>query len=129
MSGFGKAIDHINITVPNLQDGLDFYVGVLGFREEARFENNGMQFAFVSDGTVTYELLEKAEVEKGSFDHIAYVSEDIQKDYADFMAKDPSLLMGEIGLAEGLFEYGMYYFFVKGACGERVEFCQKKKAP
>lgn len=128
MKIFDRVVDHWNVTVPNLEEALAFYVGVLGFREEARFFNNGMNFVFVTDGNMTYELLEKPEVTQTTFDHVAYVSEDIQADYEAFKKEDPSLLMGEIGLAEGLFEHGMYYFFIKGCHGERVEFCQKKQA-
>lgn len=123
---FQRKLDHINITVPDLEKGVEFYTKVLGFQEIQRFMNREKVFVFLTDGNVTYELMERDDVPQGTFDHVAYSSTDLQADYDYFMKTDPSLLMGEIGFAAGLFEHGMYYFFVQGSNGERVEFCQRK---
>lgn len=127
MTFTGREIDHLNLTVTNLEQAVKFYTDTLGFEVQHRFHNNGKDFVFLSDGNLTYELMESPTVTHGTLDHIAYVSEDIQQDYDYFKSLKPSPLLGEIGLAEGLFDHGMYYFFIGGNDGERVEFCQKKQ--
>ncbi len=124
---YARPIDHINISVPNLEKALAFYTGTLGFTIKERFQGP-VEFVFMSDGTTTYELMEKPDLEQSKIDHIAYVSEDIEADYAHFAALDKSMLLGDIGFADFLFENGMYYFFIQGPGQERVEFCQKKSA-
>lgn len=123
-----RPLDHINLTVPHLEEASEFYTKVLGFKKIAQFHNNGKNFLFLTDGNLTYELMENPEVPKGTLDHVAYTSTDLEKDYQYFKELDPTLLMGEIALAAGLFDHGMYYFFVKSPSGERVEFCQKKES-
>lgn len=118
-----KQIDHINLTVPNLEKAVEFYTSVLGYKVEHRFILDGMDFVFVSDGNVTYEIIE-GDVPQAKFDHIAYVSENIKADYEYYKNLDESLIQGEIKCAN-LFENGMYYFFIKGPNGESIEFCQK----
>lgn len=126
MTNEKRAIDHVNLTVPNLEEAVKYYTEVMGFDFCEKFENDGMEFVFLHDGTVVYELIENKNLEKAKLDHIAYVSKDINAEYEHFKSIDESLVLGEVGFAKGLFENGMYYFFIKGACGERVEFCQKK---
>ncbi len=121
-----KRIDHINISVPNLPQAIDYYEKIMGFIVKERFKGAGMEFVFMSDGTTTYELMENPSLTETRIDHIAYVSEDIQKDYDAFKAINPTLLLGEIGYVDFLFENGVYYFFIKGAGNEKIEFCQKK---
>lgn len=110
-------IDHINVTVNNLEESIKFYQDVLGFEVVARF-NGGMEFVFMTDGEVTYELIQG---QKGSFDHIAYVSEDIEKDFEKYK----EIAISSIGFVPFLFENGVKYFFINGASGEKIEFIQK----
>ncbi len=126
MSFFQRPIDHLNVTVPNLAKALDFYTKVLNFKVVEQYKKNGMEFVFITDGTLTYELMQNTSVSQATLDHIAYVSTDIEADYKYFQDTDPSVLLGEIGFVDFLFENGVYYFFIKGAGGERIEFCQKK---
>ncbi|MFI3258143.1 MAG: hypothetical protein R3Y36_07600, partial [Spirochaetales bacterium] len=65
---------------------------------------------------------------KTVIDHIAYVSEDIERDFNYFKNKDKTCLLSDIGFVDFLFENGVYCFFIKGAGNERIEFCQRKKA-
>lgn len=118
-----RAIDHINIMVPNLEMAVQYYTETLGCELTNRFKKD-KEFVFVSDGTVTYELMEDTSLSAGVIDHIAYISEDIQADY-DYYAK-LGLTTTELGYIHFLFENGVYYFFIKGAANERIEFCQKK---
>ncbi len=126
MSFFQRPIHHLNVTVPNLAKALDFYTKVLNFKVVEQYKKGDMDFVFISDGTLTYELMENASISQATLDHIAYVSDDIEADYEYFKNINPDMLLGEIGFADFLFENGMYYFFIKGAGGERIEFCQTK---
>lgn len=112
-----QKIDHINVTVNNLEDSIKFYEDVLGFKLLERFKG-GMEFVFMTDGTTTYELIEG---NGGSFDHIAYVSDDIEVDYQKYEKHATST----IGYIPYLFKNGVKYFFIKGASGEKIEFIQK----
>lgn len=110
-------LDHINITVNNLEESIQFYEDVLGFKVIERFKGS-MEFVFMSDGNVTYELIQGS---NGNFDHIAYVSSNIEQDYKKYK----HLATSEIGYLPFLFKNGVKYFFIKGASGERIEFIQK----
>ncbi len=121
-----RSIDHINISVPHMEKALDFYTNTLGFTIKERYTGGGMEFVFITDGSTVYELLENTALEQAKIDHIAYISEDIEADYAYFKNKDASMLLGEVDFVDFLFEKGVYYFFIQGPGQERIEFCQKK---
>ncbi len=122
--GKKRAIDHLNLSVPNIEEAKEYYTKTLNFEVIAEFNGGGLKFAFVSDGTIVYELLENTSLEKAIFEHIAYVSDDIEADYNYFKETDSSLLTTEIGHLDFLFENGIKYFFIKGAADERIEFIQ-----
>ncbi len=120
-----RKLDHINVKVPNLEEAVELYTTVLGCEIVNRFSNGVKDFVFVSDGTLVYELLEDSTLEDAKFDHMAYVSEDIEADYNYF--KNLNKTLGEIGFVDFLFDNGVYFFFIKGSHNERIEFCQKKE--
>ncbi len=120
-------VHHLNIAVPNLENAVKFYTEVLGFEVTDRFVGGGMEFVFITDGNIVYELLENKSLDTAKFEHIAYCSEDINADYNYFKQLDGAMLEGEIGFIDFLFENGVYYFFITGSGGERIEFCQKKE--
>lgn len=122
-----KKLHHINIKVPNLEKAIKFYTETMNFEIRDRYTKGEMDFVFVTDGNVVYELLEDTSLQQAYFDHIAYESDDIQKDYDYYKNLDPNLILNEIGFIDFLFEDGMYYFFIKGAGDEKIEFCQKKR--
>lgn len=122
-----KKLHHINIKVPNLEKAIKFYTETMNFEIRDRYTKGEMDFVFVTDGNVVYELLEDTSLQQAYFDHIAYESDDIQKDYNYYKNLDPNLILNEIGFIDFLFEDGMYYFFIKGAGDEKIEFCQKKR--
>lgn len=122
-----KKLHHINIKVPNLEKAIKFYTETMNFEIRDRYTKGKMDFVFVTDGNVVYELLEDTSLQQAYFDHIAYESDDIQKDYDYYKNLDPNLILNEIGFIDFLFEDGMYYFFIKGAGDEKIEFCQKKR--
>ncbi len=124
MTFFERELDHISLFVPNLEKATDFYTNTLGFKIKDRFKSdNNEEFIFITDGHVTYELIEKPGYENTVIDHVAYVSEDIKADYDHF--NELGLITIELSAADFLFENGMAYFFIKGAGNDRIEFCQK----
>lgn len=123
MTIYNRPLDHINLGVPNLEEAITFYTETMGFKVVNRFKGS-KEFVFITDGNITYELLENTELENTVFGHIAYVSEDIKKDYEHF--KELGIVTTELGYLDFLFDNGMYYFFIKGAGNDKIEFCQKK---
>lgn len=120
-----REIDHLNLQVPDLEAALKYYTEVMGFEIKHRFSGPKSDFVFATDGTITYEIVEKPNIEVGVFDHIAYVSKDINADFEHF-SKLGLVTSAKIGFVDFLFDAGMYYFFIKGSAGERIEICQKK---
>lgn len=108
-----------------MEQALAYYTEIMGFEVTGKYTNGIKNFAFLTDGNETYEFLEDKEVTGIVMDHIAYVTEDIEEEYAYFQMLDSGLLLTEIGFAACLFENGMRFFFIKGAEGERIEICQR----
>lgn len=126
MTLYNRPIDHINLSVPNLDDAVEFYTNTLGFKIVGEFQKGDMKFVFVSNGTITYEIMQKTEFQIGTLEHMAYSSTDLQKDYDYFKSVKPDILMTEINFVAELFDNGMNFFFIKSPTGERIEFCQRK---
>ncbi len=125
MTYFNTSIDHINLTVPNMQKVLSFYTNTMGFKIVNKFKGK-TEFVFITDGTVTYELMEDTSVSETVIDHIAYKSENIKADFEHFSKL--GLTICDIGYADFLFDNGVYYFFIKSEDNVRIEFIQKKSA-
>ena len=121
MTFFNRKFHHINLTVPNLEEAISFYTATLGFKLVSRFKQE-LEFVFVSDGNMTYELMENKELKETVFDHIAYASDDIEADFEHF--KKLGITTTELGFVDYLFENGVRYFFIKGAGNDKIEFCQ-----
>ncbi len=124
MKYFDRPLDHINLTVPNIESAVEFYTKVMGFEVKERYKD-GMEFVFITDGKITYELIENSFAKSTVIDHIAYASEDIEKDFEHF--KSLGLATTEVGFIDFLFEKGVYYFFIKGSANEKIEFCQRRR--
>lgn len=122
MTFFNREIDHINLTVPNISQAISFYTDILGFKITHQFDINGMNFVFISNGTISYELIENPSV-NGTLEHIAYSSQNLQKDHDYFKSKN--LQVTPINFLPGLFDNGMHYFFLLSPTNERIEFCSK----
>lgn len=123
-----RKLDHINLTVPNLEAAVAFYENTMQFEVTHRFHNGAKQFVFMQNGDVIYELMENAEYTTTIIDHIAYVSEDIIAEYNHFLETNPELITVPLKYVDCLFDHGMDIFFIKGAGNERIEFCQKRKS-
>ncbi len=122
MSIYNREIDHINLNVPNIEESVAFYTERLGFKVVNRFKSD-MKFVFITDGNITYELIEDSTLDDAVLEHIAYVSEDIKSDF-DYFSK-LGITTTPLGYVDFLFENGVHYFFIKGAGNEKIEFCQK----
>ncbi len=83
-----------------------------------------MQFVYLENDGVVYELLEDTTLTKSVVDHIAYVSENIQDDHSYFTAQ--GLTPTSINFIDFLWDKGVEYFFIESPSNERIEFCQKK---
>ncbi|WP_317854088.1 VOC family protein [Chakrabartyella piscis] len=119
-------LDHINLSVPNMEDAVAFYENIMGFTITHHFQKGEKNFVFMTDGNVVYELLEKKEFTSTVIDHLAYTSDDLQAEYDFYVKNHPDMLLTELNCSEILFEKGMDYFFIKGVGNERIEFCQKR---
>lgn len=118
-----REIDHLNLTVSDLEKTVKFYTETLGFTEQHRFSNGERTYVFVNNGTLLYEIGENKDLKNGELRHIAYVSTDIQSDYNFY--KEKGLTTTTLNCVDFMFEKGMRYFFIAGPCGESIEFCQK----
>lgn len=115
-------IHHINFSVPNLTEAVQFYTQTLGFQIAGQYAKDDRTFFFLTDGAVTYEVIERSDLDATSIDHLAYASQDLVADHAAFQAKGAEVT--PIGYADFLFDNGMSFFFVKAPNGQRFEFCQ-----
>ena len=122
MTILNRPLDHINLNVPNMKEAVKFYTETMGFEVVNRFKQ-GMEFVFITDGNMTYELIENTQIQNAVIDHIAYTSEDIKADYEHFSKL--GLTTGAMGYIDFLFENGVTYFFIRGVANEKIEFCQK----
>ncbi len=120
---FNRPVDHINLTVPNLQKAVDFYTNTLGFKIVEKYMGK-KEFVFITDGSNTYELFEDSTLDKTLIEHIAYVSHDIETDYNHFSSL--GLTTTPIGKADFLFQNGADYFFITGATGDKIEFIHRR---
>ncbi len=115
-------LDHINLNVVNIEDALSFY-SELGFKIIGDF-NLGRRFVYISNGETTYELFEDSSLSETTIGHIAYVSEDIYKDYESLKGK-VEFITG-INTINELWDNGVDYFLFKGVNNEIIEYIKKR---
>ena len=118
---------HIGLHVPNMQNAINFYTKVMNFEISERYKSphGDIEFVFVSNGEVTYELIENPALATSSVDHIAYESEDIQASFDHFNNINPECILSGIGFIDFVFENGVKFFFISGGGGEKIEFYQR----
>ncbi len=119
-----RTIDHLNLTVKDLDESVKFYTETLGFTEKHRFKNGDKSIVFVDNGTLLYEIMENKDITCGELRHIAYTSTDIKADYAHYEAL--GLTTTKLNCVDFMFDNGMDFFFIKGPSGEAIEFCHRK---
>jgi lactoylglutathione lyase len=124
-----KKMDHVGVYVSNLETSLTFYQEVVGLDLKDRFT--------ISDGAVTLAFLgfngsDETELElvyggnpnlpnEGKVNHIAFLVDDIMKEYERLKGLDVSFIRDEVVTLPN----GYRNFFVHGPDGEKVEFFQR----
>ena len=80
----GRKLDHIGLAVTDLEASKNWYCDVLGFEVIGHFYADETPAYFLKNGDTVYEMYEEAiaEAVQGKIDHISFVSEDIEADYA-----------------------------------------------
>ncbi len=118
-----KKLDHINIIVPDVGKSIKWYCEHLGFKPAGHFVGAGLDIYYIDNGEVVYELFEDKSLTQPVFDHIAYISDNIQEDFDHY--KSQGLNPTPINFLDFLGENGVYYFFIEGPSGEKIELLQK----
>ena len=122
----GRKLDHIGLAVTNLEASKNWYCDVLGFEVIGHFYSGSTPAYFIKNGDTVYEMYEQElpETLQGKIDHISFVSNDIEADYA--FCKEQGYAIATNGI-EGIptfWEKGCRYFKLLTPTGEQVEFCQ-----
>ena len=122
----GRKLDHIGLAVNDVEASCAWYRDILGFEVIGDFVTGGTQAYFLKSGDTVYEMYQEdlPLALQGKIDHIAYVSQDIEADYA--FCKEQGYTITTDGV-EGIPEFwanGCRYFKIASPTGEQVEFCQ-----
>ncbi|MBR3836831.1 MAG: VOC family protein [Clostridia bacterium] len=124
-----RKLDHLGMAVDNVEAAKDWYVSVLGGKVIGTFYCEGDPNAvyFVRVGDTVYEMYQEpvpADA-RGKIDHVAYLSEDIEADYAFCVSKGYTITTDGIEALPTFWDNGCRYFKILSPTGEQVEFSQK----
>lgn len=123
-----RKLDHLGMAVDNVSAAKDFYVSVLGGTVLGTFFCDGdpNPVYFVKVGQTVYEIYQEpvADGARGKIDHVAYVSEDIEKDYRFCVEQGYTITTDGIEAIPTFWENGCRYFKILSPTGEQVEFSQ-----
>jgi len=125
----GRALDHIGICCTDVVANAQWYMDVLGFTLKGRFQAPGRPYPtiFVESGHTVYEIYQRDDLDpavQGKVDHIAFVSNDIEADYAYCVEQGYEICTNGIEDIPGRWENGCRYFKILSPCGEQIEFSQ-----
>ena len=125
----GRKLDHIGVQVANSENYAKFYMEKLGFTLKGKFKSSRGDFYtwFVTNGPVTYEISQKAELDpmlQGKVDHVALNSTDIEADYEACLAAGLTVITKGIESIPSRWEHGCRYFKVASPTGEAIEINQ-----
>ena len=124
----GRALDHIGLACSEVEAAKEFYGSVLGFRVIGTFDCGiGHPVYFMQNGGVTYEMYQNDDIPtdaRGKIDHIAYVSRDIEADYAFCRAAGYTVTTNGIEAIPTFWANGCRYFKIASPTGEQIEFSQ-----
>ena len=124
----GRKLDHLGMAVSDVEKAKDFYVDVLGGNIIGTFRCDGNDFNvyFVKVGETVYEMYQEEvpEAAQGKIDHVAYVSDDIERDYAFCVNAGYKICTDGIEAIPTFWENGCRYFKILSPTGEQVEFSQ-----
>lgn len=122
----GRKLDHIGVGVTDVEASCAWYRDILGFTVIGDFVTGGVQAYFLKSGDTVYEMYQEdlpTEIQ-GKIDHIAYVSEDIEADYAFCKEQGYTITTDGIEAIPEFWDNGCRYFKIASPTGEQVEFCQ-----
>ncbi|HBL19229.1 MAG: hypothetical protein A2X36_03075 [Elusimicrobia bacterium GWA2_69_24] len=116
-------LDHVSLLAPQPGPVLDFYRDLLGFElsRKREFPDAGMNIYDLKRGGDFVELIEPTApgAAAGGIKHLAFLSDDIDADFAAFRGQGAALVHAEVQ------RHGdCAFFFVKGPAGEFVEIIQ-----
>ena len=118
----GIATNDIDATVNWLQDvlGCELYGDYVA--------PDGTPCKFLRNPDIFYEIFQPVSgvdpAVAGKIDHIAYVSDDIQKDYDYCKAQGYTFTTDGVQTMLDFWENGTSYFKIACATGQEIEFCQ-----
>lgn len=124
-----RALDHLGMAVDSVEAAKEFYTTVLGGTLEGTFfcEGDPNPVYFIRVGETLYEIYQEATPEgaRGKIDHVAYVSENIEADFAYCTEKGYTIATNGIEALPTFWDNGCRYFKILSPTGEQVEFSQK----
>ena len=98
----------------------------MGFEVISHFHAGSTPAYFIKNGDTVYEMYEQdlPETLQGKIDHISFVSNDIEADYAYCKEQGYAIATNGIEGIPTFWEKGCRYFKLATPTGEQVEFCQ-----
>ena len=121
--------DHIGLGTNDIEATAKWYEDVLGFEEYGRcVAPDGTPCRFLTDGYLNYEIFQPVNgidpAVVGKIDHISFVSDDIEADYAAAVQEGHRCTTDGIEQSPTAWKRGCRYFKIATATGEEIEFCQ-----
>lgn len=128
-----KALQHIGIIVPDVQESAKWYIEKSGFVKEGDFWADGSHAIFVRNPAsgVLFELIQRpdgsdeaveAQEKGGHIDHIAYEVEDLPLEFAHAKEEGMEVIEGICDVPT-FWDNGFQYFLVRSAGREKIEYC------
>lgn len=125
----GRKHDHIGLATTDIEKTVNWYIEVLGFELYGQcIAPDGTPCKFITNHEINYEIFQPVggvdAAVAGKIDHISFVSDDIEKDYAYCMEMGYPCTTGGIQGIETAWERGCRYFKIASPTGEEIEFNQ-----
>ncbi len=124
-----RRLDHVGIATNQINEDVSWYLDVMGFKLIGDFVvPDGTPCKFLKNTDVVFELFQpvsgvRQEV-AGKIDHIAFQSEDIEKDYAYCKEHGYRFTTDGIQSIPTFWEHGIKFFKIASPTGEEIEYCQ-----
>ena len=125
-----RKLDHLGLFTNDIDATVKWYCDVLGFSLIGDFVGaDGTVVKFIrNESGICYELISPPEgfpaLYDGRIDHLSYVSDDIEADYAYCMQQGYRCTTGCVQDLKTFWEKGSRYFKIGSPTGEEIEFCQ-----